>query len=85
MAPDKLQIKSYREVIESLGLFTTSKEEVTLLWNTCEISLKHFTSHSELLLNHLEYRHGFGLFWKVTVWRFLPKQRSCVNASGINL
>ena len=35
-----------------------------------------------LFLNHLEYMHGFGLFWKVTLWIF-PNNRITISATGI--
>ncbi len=43
------------------------------LSGSCKICLKHLKKgipkvNCMLFLNHLDYMHGFGLFWKVTLW-----------------
>ncbi len=54
-----------------------------LLYGSCKISLKRLKKgipkvNCMLFLNHLDYMHGFGLFWKVTLWGlFLNRQNHC--------
>lgn len=70
----------------SFLLFITSVKpkhiELTLS-GSCKISLKRLKKgipkvNCMLFLNHLDYMHGFGLFWKVTLWGlFLNHQNHC--------
>ncbi len=55
----------------------------SLIHGSCKICLKRLKKgipkvNCMLFLNHLDYMHGFGLFWKVTLWGlFLNRQNHC--------
>lgn len=64
-------------------LFQNSSLTCLALYRSCQICLKRLKKgipkvNCMLFLNHLDYMHGFGLFWKVTLWGlFLNHQNHC--------